>query len=186
MNSGGQNRLGRPAAQTRPTWCRAIRSKASIIARPNMRATSSTRAIGSACRSATASARPQMRILTKIAVIDPERSVTFAELDARTELVAASLLELGLEAVRPGVVPAWHQHRLLHGLLRLHEGRRHPGLHFAAVPARRDAPFRGYHVGKGAVRPGGPQPALRAHRSRQRTDGSDPGVAAHDRRPWRA
>ena len=46
--------------------------------------------IGDSLRT-TANAHP-----AKIAVIDPERSVTFAELDARTESVAASLLELGL------------------------------------------------------------------------------------------
>ena len=46
--------------------------------------------IGDSLRT-TAKAHPD-----KVAVIDPERSVTFAELDARSESAAASLLEMGL------------------------------------------------------------------------------------------
>ena len=97
MSSGGQNPCWLDGGANAASWCRAIRSKASIIARPIMRATQLDRATGSGMSigdslRTTAKAHPD-----KIAVIDPERSMTFAELDARTESVAASLSGAGLK-----------------------------------------------------------------------------------------
>ena len=66
--------------------------------------------IGDSCAT-TAKANPN-----KIAVIDPDGPITFAELDAETEFVAASLLEFGLKPARPSAVPARHEHRLFHWL----------------------------------------------------------------------
>ena len=91
MNNGGQN--GASAADLKPRYpIEGINYRSPEYARNQLdQGNWIGMSIGDRLRAA-AKAHP-----TKIAVIDPERSITFAELDARTESIAASLLELGLK-----------------------------------------------------------------------------------------